>query len=361
MPDMDQMNLKTLFEEFKPVKNVNLIVRCQMKDRFHITAARKILLLLVCILGIIGAGSADSDGDHGGDDSRAIYSNLFNDRPFFSHIHGAGFSVDGGAITVAAHDGLWFYEDGNWSHRDLPAHDYMGFALVEDGFYASGHPDQTTELQNPLGLVKVTEDGKRVSPIRFTGTLDFHAVAAGLSTQSIYVYNEEGIRGFRRGLHFSGDRGVTWRPATGYPGRKEPLSMAAHPTHAGTAAALISDDVYLSEDYGRNFSRIEIGVRPLSVYFHPDGKRLLVGGTILQSYDLENGSTTILPSPKLIDDLMSHVAVNCTNFNQMVIVTEKRIIYASDDKGESWSDIITVEDDHADIEGAEEAPCECGS
>ncbi len=38
----------------------------------------------------------------------------------------------------------------------------MGFAAMDEGFYSSSHPDLKTDSANPLGLVRVTDEGKHL-------------------------------------------------------------------------------------------------------------------------------------------------------------------------------------------------------
>lgn len=91
------------------------------------------------------------------------------------HIHGLGFSPDGRQLIVPAHDGLRIYREGKWLIPPTPAHDYMGFAATNDGFYSSGHPHPSAGLVNPLGLIKSTDGGQTLTQLDFAGESDFHS------------------------------------------------------------------------------------------------------------------------------------------------------------------------------------------
>ncbi|MBX6396423.1 MAG: hypothetical protein IRY98_12110, partial [Alicyclobacillaceae bacterium] len=78
----------------------------------------------------------------------------------FMHIHGLGYSADGSEVYIPAHNGLAIYRQGKWSYASGYAHDYMGFSMVDSGFYSSGHPAPDSGLKNPLGIVKSSDLGK---------------------------------------------------------------------------------------------------------------------------------------------------------------------------------------------------------
>ncbi|MGH2535886.1 MAG: F510_1955 family glycosylhydrolase, partial [Candidatus Promineifilaceae bacterium] len=127
------------------------------------------------------AGSGDPQGEEGSGDSPVTAE--------FPHIHGLGFSADGRQLFVPAHDGLRLFSDGQWQIPDAPAHDYMGYAPADDGFYSSGHPHPSSGLVNPLGLVKSTDGGQTLTRLGFEGESDFHLMGVGYQNHAIYVVN----------------------------------------------------------------------------------------------------------------------------------------------------------------------------
>ena len=299
-------------------------------------------LIFACLVSIFGFASALwADGDNGHNDSKEslTFPSIFDAKPYFSHIHGTGFQSRTDTVIVVAHDGLWFYENQYWSQRDLPAHDYMGFAPVRDGFYASGHPDLTTDLPNPLGLVKLTIGGEYQHPMSYSGVLDFHNIAAGFNAGSIYVYNENSIPGLPNGLNYSIDDGESWHAVAEYPGTEAPAYLSAHPTNSGTAAIIISGAVFLTSDFGRNYTNIEATAYPTVLFFHPDGEQLLIGKEKIYSFDLLTGEITFYPAPSLTDDVISHIAVSQTIFSHIVVTTAGNAVFTSQNGGDDWIEI----------------------
>ncbi|MGG3987015.1 hypothetical protein [Bacillus smithii] len=80
-----------------------------------------------------------------------------NNQINLEHIHGLGYTSDGKQILIPAHNGLVSYSEGQWKSVNAPKHDYMGFQIVDNGFYSSGHPAPDSGLKNPMGIVKSTD------------------------------------------------------------------------------------------------------------------------------------------------------------------------------------------------------------
>src|SRR5688500_10790897 len=73
-----------------------------------------------------------------------------------AHIHGAGYWGEEGIPVIATHNGPFEYRDKTWYKTTRNNHDYMGFQPTKEGFYSSGHPEEGSDLKNPLGLVEST-------------------------------------------------------------------------------------------------------------------------------------------------------------------------------------------------------------
>ncbi|MBT3274133.1 MAG: hypothetical protein HN368_13330 [Spirochaetales bacterium] len=311
------------------------------------------------LLGLAPKLAADSGHGHDEEETGLVFTSLFNDKPYFSHIHGIGFLPEEATAIIAAHDGLWFYESGEWAHPNPTAHDFMAFAPVRDGFYASGHPDLTTQYPNPLGLVKVIDAGANLELVRFAGQLDFHNVAAAHDASSIYVYNDESVPEMSQGMHYSVDNGVTWQAVSANVGVGEPSSLSAHPTVAGTVALITGGSILLSTDFGGTFFTVDGIDDPSALVFHPDGKRLLIGDSGLHAYDLAARYVTSFSVSFTVDDAITHIAVNHADVDQIVVATESHAIYATLDAGGEWVTISSSDGTDEHVE--EEEPCDCGS
>ncbi|MCT4786334.1 F510_1955 family glycosylhydrolase [Exiguobacterium aestuarii] len=129
-----------------------------------------------------------------------------------SHIHGAGFWQDDNRPVIATHAGLMEYREDGWYTLPTNRHDYMGFELVEDGFYASGHPDRRTDYKNPLGVIYGKDHGTMLEVRSLEGEADFHYISAGYATGTLYVYLEEATSQLETGFHRSTDGGKSFEP-----------------------------------------------------------------------------------------------------------------------------------------------------
>lgn len=129
-----------------------------------------------------------------------------------SHIHGAGFWQDDNRPVIATHAGLMEYREDGWYTLPTNRHDYMGFELVEDGFYASGHPDRRTDYKNPLGVIYGKDHGTMLEVRSLEGEADFHYMSAGYATGTLYVYLEEATSQLETGFHRSIDGGKSFEP-----------------------------------------------------------------------------------------------------------------------------------------------------
>lgn len=128
-----------------------------------------------------------------------------------SHIHGAGFWPDGSPV-IATHTGLTEFREDGWYELSSNRHDYMGFELVKDGFYASGHPAQDSPYKNPLGVVHGTDKGETLDIRSLEGEADFHYMSAGFESESLYVYLETATSELEPGFYRSLDGGTSFEP-----------------------------------------------------------------------------------------------------------------------------------------------------
>lgn len=258
------------------------------------------------------------------------------------HIHGLGYSPDGRQLIVPAHDGLRVFADGRWSIPDVPGHDYMGYAAMDEGFYSSGHPNPSSNLVNPFGLVKSTDDGRTLQKLGFEGETDFHLMGVGYNNHTLYVLNPAANSTLPAGLHYSLDDGQTWQPCAAQGITGQPFQIAVHPTEANIIAIATEAGLFLSDDYGNSFSRVGEEALTTAVAFHPDGQTLLIGAdrSRLRAYDLSAEQLTEISSPALTaDDPIAYVAVNPVQPDEIALATFDRDIYYSPDRGETWSQI----------------------
>ncbi len=258
----------------------------------------------------------------------------------FSHLHGLGFSADGEQLYAATHDGFAVYADGKWQVPDVPRHDYMGYAAVDDGFYSSGHPAAGSGLRNPLGLVKSTDGGKTLIPLGLEGEMDFHLMGAGYRSHAVYAFSPVEKAGLAFGLNYTLDDGKTWQRSAmeGLTGRL--VQVAVHPTEVSVVAVATEEGLFLSTDYGDRFERIGDPAPVTAAAFSPDGGRLLFGFQQLFVYDLSTGQVEAVTAPPISNkDAFGYIAVNPVRPEEVVVSTFDGTIHRSADGMQTWEQI----------------------
>lgn len=276
----------------------------------------------------------------------------------FMHIHGLGITNDGAAVYVPAHDGLKVFKDGMWSNAEGEKHDYMGFSMVDDGFYSSGHPGEGSSLKNPFGVMKTTDMGKSLEMLDLYGEIDFHGMAVGYHSHAIYVINPQAnSRMDDTGLYYSTDDTKTWTKSkmNGISGQVS--SLAVHPTNEAIVALGTNEGIFVSKDFGQSFEQISDSPTT-AVSFSITGK-LFVGSVYneftLLKFDIETNEQTMLSIPSLNgENAIGYIAVNPQNEKQLIFTTFEKDIYMTEDSGGSWSQLaekgkgINLKTDHAE-------------
>ncbi len=315
------------------------MVKPTVKSRYRVKVfVATILITLLILVGCAVGGDAESPAASAPPGAGASQEEqVAIDLP---HIHGLGFSADGRQLIVPAHDGLRLFAGGRWQVPDVPAHDYMGFAPADDGFYSSGHPHPSAGLANPLGLVKSTDGGQTLVRMGFEGESDFHLMAVGYENHAIYVANPAPNSRLPAGLHYSLDDGQTWQQSALQGVNGQIGQIAVHPTNANVVALATEGGLFLSEDYGDSFGPVTGRGPATAVTFYPDGQQLLAGYTLLLVYDLATRHIGELPTPTLAaGDAVSYMAVNPARPAEIALATFSRDIYLSPDGGQSWQPI----------------------
>lgn len=252
------------------------------------------------------------------------------------HSHGIGFGADESHVLVATHDGVLTYVDGQWTRSGHPRYDAMGFAPTDTGFYTSGHPGDSG-LPNPLGLMKSSDGGTTLVTRGFAGERDFHTLAVGYVSHTIYLVNERPTATVPQGLLYSRDDGSTWH-ASALKGLPDlPHTLAVHPRDPAIVAATTSLGVFMSTTYGNEFKSVLVGTPTSVLAFSHDGKTLYIGGATLAQYDWRSTRATPLAIPPLrTADRISAIAVNPMDSNDLVVATLENALYRSIDGGQSW-------------------------
>lgn len=262
------------------------------------------------------------------------------------HIHGIGYPGNDEGLYVASHHGLKIFKNGEWLETTDGNHDYMGFQAVEDGFFASGHPAEGSELKNPLGLVKSTDKGKTLDKIAFYGESDFHFLSASFQDKVLYLINEEPNSELERGVYVSKDRGGSWEPVELNGLDANSLGMTAvHPENGGTLAMATREGVFVSDDFGTTMERAgdyqmvtAAAYSKESLYIAPveNEEIKLVRLPIGQ----ENAGEE-LPIPKLnYDNPITYIAADPEQEGRIAFITILNDLYESKDGGKTWDQLL---------------------
>lgn len=261
----------------------------------------------------------------------------------FQHIHGIGFTNSGNQIYVPAHDGLRKYSYGQWTIPEGEKHDYMGFSMVDNGFYSSGHPAPGSSMKNPFGVIKSTDGGKTLKTLDLYGVMDFHLMDVGYESHSIYVFNPKPNPQMNEvGIYYTNDETKTWHKSNMNRLVGDPSALAVHPTEKNILAVGTQNGVYLSKDSGDTFENIASHLQTTALSFDTEGN-LLIGGVgnevQLLVFNIETQKSKPINIPSFSEDAISYIAISPSNNNSLVFSTFKKDIYLSNNNGRTWSEI----------------------
>jgi hypothetical protein len=311
------------------VESLNESRRKQMKFK------KTIGLYLASGLIMSGCSSSQEDG----------YQFVSPETENVEHLHGAGYPGKEDAFFIATHNGLFKYEENEWTEANSNKHDYMGFSPYKDGFYSSGHPESGSDLKNPLGLIKSTDNGKTLEKLAFYGETDFHYLSAGYDSGQLFVLNEEPNSELQTGLYSSSDGGESWESRMMEGVESDGIiALAAHPTDQNLVAISSQAGIFLSEDGGDTFSLVTEGKPATSVVLTDEtGIYSSIDGEIIKlvRFNLDTLEETEYGLPSLkADNPIMYIAVNPNDPSEITFVTYKNDIYRSVDGGSRWEEIM---------------------
>ncbi|ARF16834.1 F510_1955 family glycosylhydrolase [Sporosarcina ureae] len=261
----------------------------------------------------------------------------------FEHLHGLGYINGGPEIVISTHEGLYEYDKDEWKEATSEKNDYMGFQAIRDGFFSSGHPEPKSAYKNPFGLIKSTDRGASFDKLAFYGEIDFHYLAAGYDSNAIYVINEMPMKEMADGLHYTLDEGATWEKAAMNEFNSEYISnLAAHPSKKEMIAIGSKDGIFISRDFGENFSLFNDATIVLYATLTETGGYYssYENETVqLKSFTFDDEQEIAIQLP---DDTMNpivFIAVNPEDEKEIVIATHTNDIYLTKDKGLNWNEL----------------------
>jgi hypothetical protein len=266
------------------------------------------------------------------------------DKVSIHHAHGMSYSPDGTKIFFAVHDGLRVFQNGQWLLPAGPKHDYMGFSMVDDGFYSSGHPAPGSDVKNPLGIVKSTDEGKSFEPLALYGEVDFHGLSAGYTSHALYVFNPSPNSQMNQaGLHYSTDEAETWTKSESRGLEGQPAAISVHPSDPAVVAVGTDRGIYVSEDHGNQFTKAGPSFEATSVFFQVTGELLAAGvdqrSTLIRIH-LDSNELQEISIPEMAEDAIAFIAQSPVNEQDIAIMTFNMDVYLSADQGKTWKEIV---------------------
>lgn len=261
-------------------------------------------------------------------------------QPEIDHIHGIGYTGNIEGLTVATHHGLKVFSNNQWYETKKNNHDYMGFQATSNGFYSSGHPEEGSNLKNPLGLLRSTDGGKSIETIDFYGMSDFHNLAVGYNSHSILLFNQEKNDSLDSGFYFSEGIGKQWIKIipNGLPNSL--ISFSIHTDDTSIIAMNTKEGLYLSKDKGNNFDIITPKYEVMTSTFTKNNLYYTFkkeAKNYLGIYNLSTKKLTEIILPNIdAKDMISFLTVQYNNENNITFSSMNSLVYASSNQGNSW-------------------------
>lgn len=264
---------------------------------------------------------------------------------FHGHGHGLSFSVDGKALLAPSEAGLAIYQDDAWNEPSDVEGGFSGFAVTERGLYASGASEPG---RAPRGLIRSTDGGRSWRALALAGEADFPILAAGYRSNALYVLNAGKHPAMPSpGIYATQDEGRSWRRAAARNLEGQIHGLAAHPRIAAIVAAATERGLYLSNDGGESFRRLDGRQPATAVAFNADGTRvryaLALAGELMES-GLDGRQRHAVRLPRLEHDYVTCLAQNPQDAPAVAFATRRRDVYLSVDGGASWRRIAAAQD-----------------
>lgn len=251
-----------------------------------------------------------------------------------AHIHGVAFDPDHpGHLLLATHYGIYRTMSGGLAEIiSADANDYMGFtpSPIDPGLLlASGHP----ATGGNMGFM-VSLDGGATWSQRSPGAadaVDFHALAASRADSQV-------IYGLYGSIQVSRDGGVTWQVSGPAPERT--IDLAASAVEVDTLFAGTATGLAVSKDAGATWQWWGEPVPLTMIETAPSGRiYAFYAGLGLISGEKDASGWKLLAGDLGARDFL-HFAVDPTNENHLVAVTQDSLILESRDGGSRWDPFV---------------------
>ncbi|USK41757.1 hypothetical protein LIS77_25045 (plasmid) [Cytobacillus firmus] len=262
------------------------------------------------------------------------------------HVHGLGYTEERDELFIATHSGLLKYSKGRWYETTTNKHDYMGFQTTDDGFYSSGHPYTESDLKNPFGLIRSKDNGETLEKLAFYGESDFHHLAVGFYSHTVYAINEVPNSKLYTGIFFSENNGETWETSklNGLTS-KSVSKIATHPKKAELVGISTEKGLFYSTDFGDNFQQIGNIEMVTTLYFEEETllfSSIEDSGPRLYELDLSTRKQRKIRLPEINNnDAIIEITSNPLNRSELVLITQKNDIFLTKDRGYKWQQIVS--------------------
>lgn len=189
--------------------------------------------------------------------------------------------------------------------------------------------------------MKSSDGGNNLEKLAFYGESDFHNLAVGYNTETIYLYNERPNSKLQQGFYFSTNNGQEWKNSK-LKGLSSTIhTFSVHPDQASVVAVSAKDGVYLSTDYGNTFELFSTSLESTAVtlsnedvFYAPINKQMITKKSIATNEE------TNLQIPSLDSkDTIMYISQNPQNSSEIVFATMQANVFLSTDDGKTWKQI----------------------
>ena len=198
-------------------------------------AVASLVLLSACSAGT-------TSGSQTSQDSSPASSAAVTGPAEMEHVH--NITLEGDALLLGSHEGLWRQEPGKTPQRVSEPFDVMAFALAQGRYLASGHPAAGSRQPGDLGLIQSMDRGRTWTLVSLKGQADFHRLVTAQATV-MGVTSADGT------LRSSTDGGATWTLVGA-----GPYDLALDPKEPERVLATTANGPEISTNGGTNFAPI---------------------------------------------------------------------------------------------------------